>query len=84
MERVNSVGAVAQMVERLLSMQEAGGSMPPSSTFQIPKKHKTKKKDVAGKFRLGNEKRSDSGGVRTHALSDCGLKTIEMESALLV
>ena len=26
-------GAVAQMVERLLSMQEAGGSMPPSSTF---------------------------------------------------
>ena len=37
MERVNSVGAVAQMVERLLSMQEAGGSMPPSSTFQISK-----------------------------------------------
>ena len=28
-------GAVAQMVERLLSMQEAGGSMPPSSTFSF-------------------------------------------------
>ena len=57
MKRVISVGAVAQMVERLLSMQEAGGSMPPSSIFQIAKKHKTKKKNVAGKFRLGNGKK---------------------------
>ena len=73
MERVNSVGAVAQMVERLLSMQEAGGSMPPSSTFQISKIDTKQKKIGAGKLRLGNEKRSDSGGVRTHALSDCGL-----------
>ena len=28
-------GAVAQMVERLLSMQEAGGSMPPSSILSV-------------------------------------------------
>ena len=40
------VGGVAQMVERMLSMHEAQGSIPCSSTFFFKKKKRKKEKFV--------------------------------------